>query len=59
MIQKSEVGKMCRDFSRNIRFQRDQKGFFRMLEEDDAHEGEMPKIWISLWSCGEAMGEER
>ena len=28
----------------NIMFQQDQKGFFRTLEGEEAHEGEMPEI---------------
>ena len=36
-------------------FQRDQKGFFRTLEGEEAHEGEMPemerfsKFWVGIW----------
>ena len=36
-------------------FQRDQKGFFRKLEGEEAHEREMPKIekfvefWGGIW----------
>ena len=43
----------------NIMFQRDQKGFFRTLEEDDAHEEEMPEMenfvefWGGIWKRGE------
>ena len=39
----------------NIMFQRDQKGFFRILEGEEAHEGEMPemerfvKFWGGIW----------
>ena len=39
----------------NIMFQREQKGFFRMLEEEEAHEGEMPEMekfvefWGGIW----------
>ena len=28
----------------NIMFQRDQKGFFRTLEDEEAHEGGMPEM---------------
>ena len=28
----------------NIMFQRDQKGFFKTLEEGEVHEGEMPEM---------------
>ena len=40
-------------------FQRDQKGFFKMLEGEEAHEGEMPEIekfvefWGGIWERGE------
>ena len=36
-------------------FLRDQKGFFRMLEGEEAHKGEMPemekfvKFWEGIW----------
>ena len=32
-------------------FQRDQKGFFRTLEGEEAHEGEMPEMekFVELW----------
>ena len=39
----------------NIMFQQDQKGFFRTLEEEEAHEGEMPEMekfvefWGGIW----------
>ena len=39
----------------NIMFQRDQKRLFRMLEGEEAHEGEMPemekfvKFWGGTW----------
>ena len=39
----------------NITFQRDQKGFFRKLEGEEAHEGEMPEMekfvefWGGIW----------
>ena len=39
----------------NIMFQQDQKGFFRMLKVEEAHEGEMPEMekfiefWVGIW----------
>ena len=39
----------------NIMFQRDQKGFFRTLEEEEGHEGKVPEMkkfvefWRSIW----------
>ena len=45
----------------NIMFQRDQKGFFRTLEGEEAHEGEMPEMekfvefWGGLWEREERM----
>ena len=35
----------------NIMFQQDQKGFFRMLKVEEAHEGEMPEMekFIEFW----------
>ena len=35
----------------NIMFQRDQKGFFRTLEGEEAHEGEMPEMekFVEFW----------
>ena len=39
----------------NIMFQRDQKGFYRMLKEEEAHEGEMLEMekfvefWGGIW----------
>ena len=35
----------------NIKFQRDQKGFFRTLEEDLTREGEMPEMdkFVDFW----------
>ena len=35
----------------NIMFQRDQKGFFRMLEGEEAHKGEIPEMekFVRFW----------
>ena len=41
----------------NIMFQRDQKGFFRTLEEEEAREGEMPEIVCRV--LGRYLGERK
>ena len=51
-----EKGKRKKD---NIMFQKDQKNFFRTLEKEDKHEGEMPNIekfvefWGGIWEHDE------
>ena len=42
----------------NIMFQQDQKRFFKTLEEEDAHEGEMPEMekFVKFW---EVFGKEK
>ena len=34
-------------------FQQDQRGFFRRLESEEAHEGEMPEMekFVEFWGC--------
>ena len=46
-------------------FLRDQKGFFRMLEGEEAHKGEMPemekfvKFWEGIWGRERERERER
>ena len=45
--QKIKLAKREEKWSRkqgNIMFQRDQKGFFRTMEDEETHEGEMPEM---------------
>ena len=55
--KKKKVAK-CEEIGRrkwdNIMFQREQKGFFRMLEGEKAHEVEIPEMekFVEFWALG-------